>query len=289
MGRIIHCADLVLKVDDDTVIGNISQWILESTEFRPTNMETCTIRDEMDTYQKLWLIMVVWLTLVLFSFLYCYFCEQRLFQGSQRLFDRSQADAKIFNSCKMPLTALSPLLNRLWTRRACWRMGSAQTRSATSNTRGDQPQPCCIFLPPCRDSRRLQHINVAPMFTPIVCARAHPCHVVSNATLSGSDHQPRGLASQLSGLPALRMIMQRKKSLPVPVATLMHSPTGFLLPWASLEDWRSPLKDMPGTGKDWGRSREDCNNSEILPFFMPNSPNIFQFSKVVPHDNKDLP
>ena len=92
MGRIIHCADLILKVDDDTVIGNISQWILESTEFRPTNMETCTIRDEMDTYQKLWLIMVVWLTLVILSFLYCYFCEQRLFQGSQRLFDRSQAD-----------------------------------------------------------------------------------------------------------------------------------------------------------------------------------------------------
>ena len=93
MGRIIHCADLILKVDDDTVIGNISQWILESTEFRPTNMETCTIRDEMDTYQKLWLIMVVWLSLILLSFLYCYFCEQRLFQGSQRLFDRSQADA----------------------------------------------------------------------------------------------------------------------------------------------------------------------------------------------------
>jgi len=95
MGRIIHCADLVLKVDDDTVIGNLSEWILESTEFRPTNMETCTIRDEMDTYQKLWLIMVVWLTLVLLSFLYCYFCEQRLFQGTQRLFDRSQVvDAK---------------------------------------------------------------------------------------------------------------------------------------------------------------------------------------------------
>jgi len=90
MGRIIHCADLVLKVDDDAVIGNLSQWIMESTEFRPTNMETCTIRDEMSTYQKLWLILVVWLTLVLLSFLYCYFCEQRLFQGSQRLFDRSQ-------------------------------------------------------------------------------------------------------------------------------------------------------------------------------------------------------
>ena len=68
----------------------------------------------------------------------------------------------------MLLTALPPLSGRLWTRRACWRMGSAQTRSATSNTRGDQLQPCCIFLPPCRDSRRLQHINVAPMFTPIV-------------------------------------------------------------------------------------------------------------------------
>ena len=144
-------------------------------------------------------------------------------------------------------------------------MGSAQTRSATSNTRGDQPQPCCIFLPPCRDSRRLQHINVAAMFTPIVCARAHPCHVVSNATLSGSDHQPRGLASQLSGLPALRMIMQRKRSLPVPpVSTLVHSPTSSLLPWASLEDSRNPLKDMLAIGKDWPTSRDDCNNSEHL-------------------------
>ena len=110
MGRIIHCADLVLKVDDETVIGNISQWILESTEFRPTNMETCTIRDEMSTYQKLWLIMVVWLTLVLLSFLYCYFCEQRLFQGSQRLFDRTQADASLTlppTIWKILLTALS--------------------------------------------------------------------------------------------------------------------------------------------------------------------------------------
>ena len=101
MGRIIHCADLVLKVDDDTVIGNISQWILESTEFRPTNMETCTIRDEMDTYQKLWLIMVVWLTLVLLSFLYCYFCEQRLFQGSQRL----SSNTSSFNEAYLRLSS----------------------------------------------------------------------------------------------------------------------------------------------------------------------------------------
>ena len=170
----------------------------------------------------------------------------------------------------MLLTALPPLSSRLWTRRACWRMGSAQTRSATSNTRGDQLQPCCIFLPPCRDSRRLQHINVAAMFTPIVCARAHACPVVSNASLSGSDHQPRGLASQLSDQLALRMIMQRKRRLPLPLATLMHSPSGFLLPWASLEDCRSRLKDMAaGIGKDWALSRENCNNSEILPFVLP--------------------
>ena len=110
MGRIIHCADLVLKVDDDAVIGNLSQWIMESTEFRPTNMETCTIRDEMSTYQKLWLILVVWLTLVLLSFLYCYFCEQRLFQGSQRLFDRSQARQI---SSKHAFDNLTPLLRQV--------------------------------------------------------------------------------------------------------------------------------------------------------------------------------
>jgi len=90
MGKIIHCADLILRVEDTIVIGNLTEWILESTEFRPTAMETCTVRDEMTTYQKLWLILVVWFSLVLLSFFYCYFCEQRIFSGSGRLFDRSQ-------------------------------------------------------------------------------------------------------------------------------------------------------------------------------------------------------
>merc|ERR1712226_522604 len=90
MGRIIHCADLILRVEEDIVIGNISEWILESTDFRPTNLETCTISNEMSNYGKLWLILVVWLTLIILSFLYCYFCEQRLFHSSTRLFDRNQ-------------------------------------------------------------------------------------------------------------------------------------------------------------------------------------------------------
>jgi hypothetical protein len=91
MGRIIHCADLIIRVEEDTVIGtNLTQWILESTDFRPTNMDTCTVSDEMSSYEKLWLISVVWLTLIVLSFLYCYFCEQRLFSSSRQLFDHSQ-------------------------------------------------------------------------------------------------------------------------------------------------------------------------------------------------------
>ena len=35
MSRIIYCSDLVLRIGDEIEeIGNITQWILESTEFR---------------------------------------------------------------------------------------------------------------------------------------------------------------------------------------------------------------------------------------------------------------
>jgi len=33
------------------------------------------------------------------------------------------------------------IVHRLWMRRACWRMGSARTRSATCDTRGSDHQP----------------------------------------------------------------------------------------------------------------------------------------------------
>ena len=152
MGRIIHCADLIIRVEEDTVIGNLTNWILESTDFRPTAMETCTISDEMGTYQKLWLIGVVWITLVVLSFLYCYFCEQRLFHSSKKLFDPDQAGSRSAN----PLApTLPPKLQpngymsshqfarylrscrvRSWTGRDCWRMGDVQTKSATRSTKG---------------------------------------------------------------------------------------------------------------------------------------------------------
>jgi hypothetical protein len=128
MGRIIHCADLIIRVDEDTVIGtNLTQWILESTDFRPTNMDTCTVSDEMSSYEKLWLISVVWLTLIVLSFLYCYFCEQRLFSSSRRLFDRNQVRRGEAGRVRPP---------RWWMARASSPTASAQTRSATRSTRG---------------------------------------------------------------------------------------------------------------------------------------------------------
>lgn len=105
MGRIIHCADLIIRVDDQAEIGNLTQWILESTDFRPTAMETCSIRSEMSTYEKLWLILVVWITIVILSFLYCYFCEQRLF-STKSLFDRDQASSSSLHLYFVVLTVL---------------------------------------------------------------------------------------------------------------------------------------------------------------------------------------
>ena len=45
----------------------------------------------MDKYEKLWVILMIWLFLVIISIFYCYFCEQRMFPG-QKLFDRSLVD-----------------------------------------------------------------------------------------------------------------------------------------------------------------------------------------------------
>lgn len=90
MGRIIHCSDLILKIGDQQ-ISNITQWILESTEFRPLQPDTCIVKDEMDKYEKLWVILMIWFFLIFLAIFYCYFCEQRLFP-TQKLFDRSVVD-----------------------------------------------------------------------------------------------------------------------------------------------------------------------------------------------------
>ena len=69
----------------------MTEWILESTEFRPLQPDSCIVKDEMDKYEKLWVILMIWLFLVFLAIFYCYFCEQRLF-SSQKLFDRSLVD-----------------------------------------------------------------------------------------------------------------------------------------------------------------------------------------------------
>jgi hypothetical protein len=51
------------------------------------------VKDEIDKYEKLWVILMIWLFLVFLAIFYCYFCEQRLFP-SQKLFDRSLVDTQ---------------------------------------------------------------------------------------------------------------------------------------------------------------------------------------------------
>ena len=72
-------------------IGNITQWLLESTDYRPLKSETCEIRDELDSHQKLVVIVMIWSFLAFLSIFYCYFCEQKLFP-SQKLFDTCLVD-----------------------------------------------------------------------------------------------------------------------------------------------------------------------------------------------------
>ncbi len=87
MSRIIYCSDLILRVDDpDEDLGNITQWILDSTEYRPAFPENCVLRPEVGALGKLSVILVVWMALVVLTMFYCYFCEQRLFP-KQRLLD----------------------------------------------------------------------------------------------------------------------------------------------------------------------------------------------------------
>ena len=49
MGQIIYCSDLVLRIDESEEVQNITEWLMESTEYRPVNPEGCVLRDEMTT------------------------------------------------------------------------------------------------------------------------------------------------------------------------------------------------------------------------------------------------
>jgi hypothetical protein len=44
MGKIIFCDDLILRVDDKEDLTNVTEWLLESTEYRPATPESCTVR-----------------------------------------------------------------------------------------------------------------------------------------------------------------------------------------------------------------------------------------------------
>merc|ERR1712241_723896 len=85
MGRIIHCSDLILRIAESQEVSNLTEWLYESTDFRPIKPETCEIRDELDNHQKILVIVMIWTFLVFLSIFYCYFCEQKLFP-TQMLF-----------------------------------------------------------------------------------------------------------------------------------------------------------------------------------------------------------
>ena len=93
VGRIIHCSDLILRINEthEQDIGNLTEWILASTEFRPVKPETCEVRDELDSHQKVVVIVMIWSFLMFLSIFYCYFCEQKLFP-SQKLFNTCVVD-----------------------------------------------------------------------------------------------------------------------------------------------------------------------------------------------------
>jgi len=111
MGKIIFCSDLVVRVSDSQLIEmashdadgleltddegypvhegyngvivpeitNLTEWLRASTEFRPAYPDGCVVRNEMSTYGKVGVILVVWSALVILTTFYCYYCEQRLF------------------------------------------------------------------------------------------------------------------------------------------------------------------------------------------------------------------
>ena len=95
MGRIIHCSDLILRLPESQEVANLTEWLYESTEYRPLKPETCEIRDELDNHQKVLVIVMIWTFLVFLSIFYCYFCEQKLFP-SQSLFSTCLVDRQGF-------------------------------------------------------------------------------------------------------------------------------------------------------------------------------------------------
>ena len=72
-------------------IGNLTEWIIQSTEYRPVKPDSCDIRDELDSNQKVMVIVMIWTFFIIVSIFYCYFCEQKLFPG-QKLFDTCLVD-----------------------------------------------------------------------------------------------------------------------------------------------------------------------------------------------------
>merc|ERR1712012_551208 len=89
MGQIIYCSDLVLRIDESEEVTNITEWLMESTEYRPVNPEGCVLRHEMTTLGKLSVILVVWIALIVLTTFYCYFCEQRLFPSKTKRLQES--------------------------------------------------------------------------------------------------------------------------------------------------------------------------------------------------------
>ena len=52
MSYIIYCSDLILRLEDPEEVGvgeltNITEWLHESTEFRPAYPEGCVLRQEV--------------------------------------------------------------------------------------------------------------------------------------------------------------------------------------------------------------------------------------------------
>ena len=78
-------------------IGNLTEWILQSTEYRPVKPDSCDIRDELDSNQKVMVIVMIWTFFIIISIFYCYFCEQKLFPG-QKLFDTCLVDRYYYSA-----------------------------------------------------------------------------------------------------------------------------------------------------------------------------------------------
>lgn len=123
MSRIIYCSDLVLRIENpDEDITNITEWIHDSTEFRPQYPDECVVRQEVGSLGKLSVIFMVWTSLVVLTVFYCYFCEQRLFPR-QRFLDWTSFGP----SCRRPFRSVSRTSSFL----SNYSQGSIRTRRET--------------------------------------------------------------------------------------------------------------------------------------------------------------